>query len=90
MNNLAEYVAGTDPLSAASSLELTACERTGNGVLLRLKGGSSVTQYVEIAQTPGGPWVPVGTNVPPMAPDGVVTVRVDGVDSGFLRIKVQR
>ena len=88
MSNRAEYLADTDPLSAASRLELTSCERQGNGILLKWQGGLSVTQYFELAQTPGGPWVPVGTNSPPMAPAGVMTARVDGVASGFLRIKV--
>ena len=70
MNNLAEYLADTDPLNAVSLLTITAATPATNGLRLDWKGGTDVVQFIEANTDLVGTnvWQVLATNLPPTAP----------------------
>jgi hypothetical protein len=70
MNNLAEFLADTDPTNSASRLALTGIAPTPAGWRLSWQGGSAAQQVLQ-ASAAGFPtnttWVNLFTNLPPTA-----------------------
>jgi hypothetical protein len=82
LNNLGEYLAGTDPKDASSVLRILGVTvQTGQTVL----GWKSVTSHsylIEIAPGPEGPWSQLGPVVPSA---GATTQRTNDLPAGQLK-----
>jgi PKD repeat protein len=93
LNNLAEYLADTNPTNAASRLAITGFAIVTNQIRLIWTGGSSVWQTVEyrasLMDTNG--WKAVYTNTPPTAVTNTLFDTGAGTaTSRFYRIKAWR
>lgn len=92
-NNLAEYLADTDPWEASSCLEFTGIRGLHGGIQVGWKGGVKARQYLQVIESLSattGLWETVFTNMPPTS---VATHRIDaGVTNRtrFYRIQAER
>lgn len=87
MQTWAEWQADTNPTDPQSRFALTALRlENGNSKIMWI-GGVTRTQYLEMAQSPSGPWIEIATNLPPTAISNAVTLpRLH--TSGFFRIRI--
>ncbi len=89
-SNLDEFIAGTNPVSAASFFAVTLSEPTANGVVLRWLSRTGVNYVIETAATPeSSAFTAVGA---PVVGDGLeksVTLPA-GETAGYIRVKAQR
>lgn len=91
MANYSEYLADTDPTDASEYLRVTGLGGLGkNLALLAWQGGAAVTQYVQCAHDPAGPWFDVSTNAPPTDRTHAVTVELHEAATWFFRLKTAR
>jgi len=94
MNNLQEYIAGTDPTNSVSVLEVTGVQLLPQGVKVDWVGGQSSWQYLESRQdliNTNESWLPVFTNSPPTTSTTNVTINFGSTNSvNFYRIRVER
>jgi len=93
MNNLAEYIAGTDPTDPNSYLHFTRIHVETNNVRLEWQGGTRATQYVQQSTSCGatdGLWMNIFTNLPPTAITNNFTNSVGTNLTMFYRIRVER
>ena len=67
LNNLQEYLAGTDPTNGASALALTGIAIVSNDVLVTWVGGTNAWQQLQCtsALTDSNAWLAIFTNAPP-------------------------
>lgn len=85
-----EWQADTDPTNTSSWLGISDLQRENGKWRIAWRGGQQATQYLERAVTPGGPWLPFYTNLPPT---GTATNLLDaaGTNSAcFYRLRVSR
>jgi len=90
-SNYAEYLAGTDPVSALSALRLTSIVRSNQAIRLQWNGGVSATQYLERATSlsPGSQWLGILTNYPPTPiTNQFLDVSGAGVSNRIYRLRV--
>ncbi|MEM7391731.1 MAG: HYR domain-containing protein, partial [Verrucomicrobiota bacterium] len=87
-DNFNEFLADTDPGEFTSVLKMLEVRRLGGSTYLRWSGGTSVTQYLECATSPNGPWTVISTNPPPT--EVIETIYDDTIPNGsrFYRIRV--
>lgn len=92
MNNLQEYLAGTNPKDAYSDLEITAFNSTTGGTLATVTWESVLTRnyYVQkrLSLDPGSPWLDSGLGL--ISPDGSSTTRIiadTNVPKRFYRVQ---
>jgi len=93
LNNLQEYLAGTDPTNAASRLAVVAIAQQTNGVEIVWVGGTAVTQVVETRHDlcdTNDVWVGWLTNTPPTAITNLVLCQSATATNVFFRIKTWR
>jgi len=88
--NLQEYIAGTDPMNAASVLKVTAGVQTGTA-RVRFTTVINKRYTLERAPSPAGPWNPVGDEI---VGDGDVAILLDPDPVNdvqrFYRVRVTR
>lgn len=93
MNNLPEYLAGTDPTNRASYLHLTGLTVTNGTLSVQWQGGTSVWQYLEykgdLAAT-GTPWIAVFTNPPPTPANGGTDLATGTNAPRYYRLRTAR
>ncbi len=87
-NNLQEQAANTNPNSADSVLKFTDIQSTNGSITLTWKGGQSVRQVVQQANSPDGLWTSIRTNAPPTAITNSLTVSNDFTSPRYYRIQV--
>lgn len=64
MSNLAEYLAGTDPIAAGSALRITKITSAGNDIEVTWISSAGKTNQLQRASSPGSPvWTDVGSSV---------------------------
>ncbi|MFC1462219.1 hypothetical protein ACFLQU_01310 [Verrucomicrobiota bacterium] len=91
MNNLQEYLAGTDPTNSASVLRITECASTAttNAFILHWASASNRWYSVDWATNLPGTFTPLTSGLPANPPLNVFTDDVHGAESrGFYRIGV--
>ena len=86
MTSLQEFLADTDPENASSLLRISEITFDTQGANVQWQGGTSVTQYIEWASTPSGPWTCIYTNRPPTTVNGAVLQSLLPDGSGIYRI----
>ncbi|MEM7395908.1 MAG: HYR domain-containing protein, partial [Verrucomicrobiota bacterium] len=88
VSNLDEWRADTDPNDPDSALRIVEVSGTPAGSLICWQGGIAVTQYLECATSPTGPWIPVYTNLPPTAVTASNLHHLVDMPLRFYRIRV--
>jgi hypothetical protein len=95
MNNLQEYLAGTNPKDANSDLEITAFNSTVGGTLATVTWESVLTRNYYLQQRlsldPGSPWFDSGLGL--ISPDGNSTTRLIAATNApqrFYRVQAVR
>ncbi|MEM7391186.1 MAG: hypothetical protein AAF492_02470, partial [Verrucomicrobiota bacterium] len=89
-NNVQEFFADTDPRDGNSVLDFIWISADPSGADLQWTGGRSVTQYLECAESPEGPWTTFYTNLPPTAVTGGVSDVFWDRPLRFYRIRVDK
>jgi hypothetical protein len=89
MNNLAEFLAGTDPNDANSVLRLTGVSWQGGGVQLNWQGGTNVIYRIQRTQTLNNPasWQDIYTNAPGAVATGAYLDPAPPAGAAYYRIK---
>ena len=91
MNNLAEYLAGTNPNDSNSKLAL-ALRITGTNAILTWQSGSNATLYLQRLRLldPGSAWLDILTNPAPTPTSGSYNDQLGTNAMQFYRIKATR
>jgi len=83
----AEWRADTDPTNTSSVLKLTGLMFSNETATLTWIGGIARTQVIQRAESLGGPWLPILTNLPPTAVTNVLSP-TGSATSGFFRVLI--
>jgi len=85
-----EWVADTDPTNPASLLRFTGVTIAPTGRLAGAtwQGGTGAVQVLEWAPSPGGPWTPLDTNLPPTPVSNAFSY--PSWTSGVIRLRARR
>lgn len=92
MNNLAEYLAGTDPTDPNSKLALDV-RLVGHEVRVNWQGGTNGTQYLQGRSTldrSNGSWIDLLTNLPQVPNYGRYTDLLSTNPMRFYRIRLEK
>jgi len=89
-NNLAEWLAGTNPTNTTSALRLTAIRVAGNGSV-QLQWPSAPGRFYRLlsANTVTGPFSPLATNIAATAPLNTLTNPVTPSSQRYYRLQVE-
>jgi hypothetical protein len=90
-NNLAEYIADTNPTNAFSNLRITGVAPIPTGVAIQWQGGTLATQFLQrsFSLSPAV-WQDLLTNLPPTSSSFGFTNTVAPTNAQFYRIRVTR
>ena len=90
MSNIAEYLAGTDPLNPNSSLKITVIQIQQGKALIDWSGGSTVFEYLQRSSDLGGAgfWQDIFTNPPSAFGEGSYSDLSSTNTFYFYRIRV--
>ena len=88
LSNFEEYLLGSDATELSSSFRITGILHSDNGTEIRWLSEEERVYTVEVADTPGGGFVPVFTNVPATPPANVITDTVERPNGAIYRIRL--
>jgi uncharacterized repeat protein (TIGR01451 family) len=92
-NNLAEFLANTDPTNSASYLALTGISIGSGGLIVNWQGGAAARQFLETRFdlfSTNGSWVDLFTNLPPTPLANSFTNAPGANAAQFFRIRATR
>jgi hypothetical protein len=90
INDLHEYLAGTNPTSTSSAFRITGTPvlQPGNQIQLQWQAVASKTYRITTSTTLTGTWIPIATGIPATVPTTTQTVPTSGTRQ-FYRVEVE-